>query len=282
RLKHMIPQSVRTPSAAGVFYPADPRQLQILIRDLLSAIEAPHSIQGPIIGGIVPHAGYRYSGTVASQLYVSIHSLHPQRVILIGPSHYQYFGYNAVYDGTVFSTPLGHLGVDQSFAEKLCQHPLMTLSSEGHGKEHAIEIQLPFLQEIYSHPYSIVPITMGNQRQETTKKLAHALLETWESDQIVLASSDLSHFYEYQKAVAMDCRFYDLLVRADIESLWGALNCHEIEACGFGPVMTLLQVAKSLGIGDIKILACGNSGDVTMDRNTVVGYLSALIYGVSE
>lgn len=277
----MSRQSVRKPSAAGLFYPAEPSQLQQTIKDLLNAIEKPHSIEYPVFGGIVPHAGYQYSGPVASHIYAAISHLQPQRIILIGPSHYQYFGYNAVYNGAAFNTPLGSIDVDQSFAEKLCRHPLVTLDSEGHGKEHAIEIQLPFLQEIYSHTFSIIPVTMGNQRQETTRKLADALLETWESNQIILASSDLSHFYDYEKAVAMDSRFYDLLVQADVEGLWKALNCHEIEACGFGPVMALLQVVKTLGIQDIQILACGNSGDVTAEKNTVVGYISALIFGVS-
>lgn len=273
---------IRKPSAAGTFYPAQEDLLRQTVEILLQDFGSPQPIAAPVLGGIVPHAGYTYSGFVARYTYHAIHTLRPTRIFLIGPSHFQHFPGCSVYDGDAFQTPLGEIPVDTELAARLSSNPLLVHSNMGHRQEHALEVQLPFLQIIYHHQYKIVPIAMGEQTPETVTQLVDILGDVWEEHQLVLASSDLSHYYSYEKAVTMDTRFHQLLSKRDISGLWKALDRHEIEACGFGPVMVLLGLASKLGFSRIKILKYGNSGDVTNDRTMVVGYVSAIISGDQE
>lgn len=270
---------IRKPSAAGGFYPAQAKQLRQTVENLLLGFEGELPTAAPILGGVVPHAGYPYSGFVARYTYNAIRALRPTRIFLIGPSHFRYFPGCSVYDGDAFRTPLGEIPVDTELVSRLRPKPPMVLSNIGHGQEHALEVQLPFLQVIYHHGYKIVPIAMGEQKSETVDRLVDILGNVWEEHQLILASSDLSHYYSYEKAMAMDTRFHQLLSKQDIPGLWKALDRHEIEACGFGPVMVLLGLAAKLGFSRMKVLKYGNSGDVTNDRSTVVGYVSAIISG---
>jgi len=272
---------IRKPTAAGLFYPAQANRLQRTVETLLQDSRISGEITSPILGGVVPHAGYLYSGFVAGYTYAAINTLKPARILLIGPSHYQYFPGCSIYDGDAFRTPLGEMAVDTEFAAQLSSSPPLILSEIGHRQEHALEVQLPFLQTIYHHQCRIVPIAMGDQAPDTVDRLVDVLTDHWDEQQLILASSDLSHYYSYEKAVAMDTRFYQLLGKSDLPGLWKALDRHEIEACGFGPIMVLLGLAQNLGFSRVEILKYGNSGDVTEDRSTVVGYVSAIVSGVN-
>ncbi|MCF7802729.1 MAG: AmmeMemoRadiSam system protein B [Candidatus Marinimicrobia bacterium] len=273
----MPQQHIRTPAVAGQFYPEDATELTQLIKAQLASAED-HEVSGSrILGGIVPHAGIRFSGEVAAHTYRSIQSIKPETVILIGPSHREYFPYISVYSGDGFKTPLGTVPIDRDLRDKITSEGGIKSAKGGHGEEHALEVQIPFLQTIYTHDYSILPVTMGDQSRENVELLA-AVIGKYRTDKmLVVSSSDLSHFYSARKAELMDNRFAELVESLEVDDLWNALDQHEIEACGFGPVLTLLTFARERGATKCEILRYAHSGDVTGDTRRVVGYLAAII-----
>jgi len=270
---------IREPVVAGAFYPADPSKLSRQIEKLLRSVTPVKEPRPYQIGAVVPHAGYRYSGPVAAYSYSAISSYNPKDVILVGPSHREYFLGCSVFNGDAVKTPLGEVPVNNSLVEKLVHSDdSVNAGQQGHSAEHALEVQLPFLQSIYNHKFTVTLITMGDQSRKTVQTLARALKSIWKQEILVLASSDLSHYYSYDKAVAMDSTFGNLVERYDIQGLWRAMERHEVEACGFGPVMTLLKLGEYLGNKESEIYRYMNSGDVTGDRKQVVGYLAAGVY----
>ncbi len=274
----MATKIIRQPSVAGIFYPDKSEELESLINSYIDAatISLPEDILP--LGGVVPHAGYSFSGKIAAYLYKAIANLLPKRVILIGPSHYHHFKQCSIYNGGAFRTPFGIIEVDAAYSRCLSAHHNIVMDDMGHGREHSLEVQLPFLQHIFYHDFPIVPIAMGNQYPETIDQLVDALCDCWENGQIVLASSDLSHYYSYEKAIVMDTTFTELLCAKDLPGLWDALKQHRIEACGFGPIMVLLELGNRLTSAGVDALKYANSGDITEEKSHVVGYLSALIY----
>jgi len=275
----MFNSDVRSPAVAGLFYPDDPDSIQKVLQGFLRDVRVDLDLEMPIRGVVAPHAGYPYSGPVAAYAYKAIAGLKPSRVIIIGPSHRLHFNGASIFNGEAFATPLGEVTIDTEYASRLQEFPGIILQKNGHKDEHSIEVQIPFLQHIYSHEFRIVPIALGSQDSETIQNLATALKETWEENTLIIASSDLSHFYDYNKAMLMDSAFADLLESNDIQGLWNAINEHRIEACGFGGVLTLLHVLDSWEQTNIQILKLANSADESGERDRVVGYLSAVMQG---
>lgn len=275
----MFNSDVRSPAVAGLFYPDEPDSIRQQLQGFLREAHANLDANMPIRGVVVPHAGYPYSGSVAAYAYNAISALKPARVIILGPSHRLHFRGAAIFDGEAFATPLGEVTIDNDFADRLQEFDGVLLQKNGHDNEHSIEVQLPFLQHIYSHDFRIVPVAFGSQDSETIQQVATALKETWEEQNLIIASSDLSHFYDYNKAMIMDSTFADLVESNDIPGLWDAINEHRIEACGFGGVLTLLHVLNSWEQKNIEILKLANSADASGDRDRVVGYLSAVVQG---
>jgi len=271
---------IREPVVAGMFYPRDRGALVNQLESLFARIDEPaERSEEHLIGAVVPHAGYSYSGPVAAYAYQVLQKVRPQQIIIIGPSHREYFQGCSVYTGDIVRTPLGDVTVDSALGRKIAEFDGIHYGPQGHLEEHAIEVQIPFLQHIYSHEFSVVMITMGEQSTQTVNKLAKAIHENWSEKVLLLASSDLSHYYQYDKAKAMDSRFEELLNSYDIKGLWNALDRHEIEACGFGPIITLLNVGQKFTSPHAKVFKSLNSGDITGERARVVGYLSAGVYG---
>lgn len=270
---------VRRPAVAGLFYPSKSQDLQEKIRIFLRNAEFDIAQDIPIIGIISPHAGYDYSGPVAGFAYKSIASLQPERIIIIGPSHRKFFKGCSVCDIDMFETPLGEVPVDRHYSDMLSRFEGIQLTDSGHKEEHSLEVQLPFLQTIYHHPFSIVPIAMGSQDPQSVEDIANALFETWDENQLLVVSTDLSHFYSDEKAIAMDSTFSKLLADQNIPGLWNALNNHRIEACGFGGVVVLLEILQRFHEHRLNVLQYAHSGDVTGDMKKVVGYLAAVAQG---
>jgi len=277
----MEKQIIRDPVVAGMFYPKDRGALMRQIESLLNDVDASEESSENLIGAVVPHAGYSYSGPVAAYAYRALQKIRPQHIIIVGPSHREYFKGCSVYNGEIARTPLGDVSLDISLGGKIASFEGIQNSERGHLQEHAIEVQIPFLQSIYSHDFSVVMITMGEQSIQTVNALAEAIHQIWSEDMLLLASSDLSHYYQYDKAKAMDSRFAELIERYDTEGFWKALERHEIEACGFGPVMTLLELGKLITTPRIEVYESLNSGDITGERAQVIGYLSAGVYGTN-
>ncbi len=268
---------VRPTAVAGSFYPADRAELQKTV-DMLLANARSQTAAGHIWAIIAPHAGYAYSGAVAANAYALLKGRKIERVVVISPSHYDSFPFAAVYDGDAYSTPLGTVPVDKAFAAKLAATtPRLKLSSRGHlisadQREHALEVQLPWLQRTLGD-FQLVPIVMGDQSYETSRAVGVALANMIHSrDTLIVASSDLSHFHPYAEATAMDRKLLRSIEQLDYFSLSRNVTARVWEACGAGPIVAAMIAAERLGGSKPILLKYANSGDITSDRNRVVGY----------
>lgn len=273
---------IREPAVAGMFYPADPERLRRDVDDLLAgAPPPPADAHARML--MSPHAGYPYSGAIAAAGFRWLGARTVRTVIMIGPSHVEYFDFTSVWAGDAFRTPLGDVTVDTDLARRLADHsPSIRLSDHGHVQpglsrgEHGIEVQLPFLQRV--HPgASIVPVVMGDQRWDHCEDLGRALAAECGPEDVILASSDLSHFYDGTRADALDTRFLETLATLEARDLHDAVVDGRCEACGAGPVVASLIGAGASDPRQYHLLARGNSGDITGDRSSVVGYASAVV-----
>ena len=268
--------NVRPPAVAGTFYPADPRELAKMVDGFLSRA-APPPLEN-VVALVAPHAGYIYSGTVAAYSYALLKNRKVQRVVVIAPSHYEAFPFASVYDGAAYATPLGRVPVDQAFAARLAKkNPRLRLSDAGHtpsgGRaEHALEVQLPFLQRTLGE-FQLVPVVMGEQSYKSSRALGVALAELiQDSSTLIVASSDLSHYHPYEEAVNLDRKTLRSVEAFDYLNLGRNLERHVWEACGGGPIVAAMIAAERLGASQPKLLKYANSGDTTGDRRRVVGY----------
>lgn len=275
-------QKVRPASVAGQFYPADPVELAGIMDQLLAHIGTP-PVAGSIFGVIVPHAGYPYSGPVAAHTYAALKGRNWNRVVVIAPSHYEGFGFTSVYDGDAYETPLGKVPVDREFAGKLAQaHPSICFSESGHGSsqqraEHALEVQLPWLQRVLGS-VSLVPVIMGDQSYQNCRALGVALAELISAggDTLIVASSDLSHFHTHNQAVRMDHRALNALEAWDYFTLARNFEARVWEACGGGPIVATMIAAERMGANQAQVLKYAHSGNVSGDFERVVGYAAGL------
>lgn len=273
---------VRPAAVAGSFYPADATELQKSVDEMLAGAQGT-PVQGQLWALIAPHAGYPYSGPIAAQAYAQLKGRKFSRVVVIAPSHYEAFDFASVYDGDAYTTPLGRIPVDKEFAAKLATaSPLLKLSSRGHTpagnqSEHALEVQLPFLQRTLGE-FQLVPVVMGDQSYEICRALGVALAKLIRTpDTLIVASSDLSHFHTYDQAVALDRKPLKAVQEWDYYSLAHNLAARVWEACGGGPIVAAMIAAERLGATQAAVLKYANSGDATGDHSRVVGYGAAVL-----
>lgn len=275
---------IRTAAVAGSFYPGDPRALKRDIESFLAKVPTPKAAGRPL-ALIEPHAGYMYSGQVAAYGYRLIRGMNIRTVAVLSPSHMEYFPFASVFDGEAYETPLGRVEVDKDAARAIVASDpeRIRMSARGHShpgshrQEHALEVQLPFLQSVLSD-FRIVPVVMGDQDWQICSALGHALApHMTRHDFLVVVSSDLSHFHGYEKANTMDGLFCGLLADMDAARLYEAVRKDECEACGAGPVIASLIAGERAGASACRILHAVNSGDITGDHHSVVGYASAVI-----
>jgi AmmeMemoRadiSam system protein B len=273
-----VARTVRPPAVAGMFYPAHPRTLRRDVEGMLEAASGiPRRSTGAILGAVVPHAGYPYSGRTAAAAYQALKEVDFETAVFVGPSHRESFRGSSVFSGGAYATPLGEVGVDLELAARLASAGgSVSASMAGHRQEHAIEVQLPFLQVIKPKA-RMVAITMGGQGQESCRDLASALSDVMRDRSIVLlASSDLSHYHPYDEALRLDKTVEELIRTFQPERLQDELLQDRVEACGGGPIVTVMMATRANGAGTATILHVCNSGDVTGDHSGVVGYLSAI------
>jgi AmmeMemoRadiSam system protein B/AmmeMemoRadiSam system protein A len=269
--------TVRQPAVAGQFYPASPDELRRMIDDDLSQAVVP-PLSGNLVAIVAPHAGYIYSGKVAAHSYAILKGKKFDRVVVIAPSHFEAFPFASVYDGDAYATPFGNVPVDKDFAAKLAKsNSLIQLSSRGHAPaqeqgEHALEVQLPFLQRVLAD-FKLVPIVMGDQNYEIERALGLSLAKLVKgTNTLIVASSDLSHYHTYDEATKMDHKTLKAISEWDYLSLSQNFERRIWEACGGGPIVSTMMAAERLGANQAKILKYANTGDVTGDRSRVVGY----------
>ncbi len=269
---------VRKPAVAGLFYPADSKKLRSEIELLLSVAE-PDIELNKIFGLIAPHAGYIYSGRTAAYAYNLVQNKKYKKVIIISPSHREYFPGACVYEGDAFETPLGIVNVDVEVAARIVSgSKLIFKGLSGHREEHAIEVQIPFLQYVLDE-FKIIPIVMGDQRKIFIEELARKISEVADEDTLIVASSDLSHYHAKYEAFDLDTVVEENIKKFDFENLYLALESKKCEACGGGPIIAMMKAAKLLNKTNSVVLNRSDSSDVSGDDVQVVGYLSAAIYG---
>lgn len=267
---------IRKPAVAGMFYPANKSRLEEEL-DLLNSM-VPVNELNDIFGIVVPHAGYIYSGKTAAYAYKLLVDKTIKNIFIVSPSHREYFNGISVYDGDAYETPLGVVPVNSSLAQKLTEgSEFIKLSSQGQMQEHAVEVQIPFLQKILND-FQIIPIVMGDQSSLLIEELAKSLAKVVDNESIVIASSDLSHYYSKAEAFEKDSIVEEKIKQFDIEGLLNSIDTGKCEACGAGPILVLLKSAQLKGYNKAEVLNRSDSGDITGDHNEVVGYLSAVIY----
>ena len=269
---------VREPAVAGAFYPSDARVLKRQIRGFLDSVDQ-KGIEGEVVALISPHAGYMYSGQVAAFGYKLLEGSDFHKVIVIAPSHRAYFDGASVYNKTGYKTPLGVVPIDVDLCNRIiAQTRTVDYHAQAHSEEHSLEVQVPFLQ-IVLEEFELVPIVMGSQGFDTCKTLSDAIVKAIGDEKaLIIASSDLSHFHNYDRAVSLDRIVLDDINGFDPKGLAVDLEKQKCEACGGGPIITALLTAKKWGANKAKVLKYANSGDVTGDRIRVVGYAAAAVY----
>ena len=272
-----ISVSVRLPAVAGLFYSSDKTELTKQVDTLLDEAN-PSPIHGELIALIVPHAGYQYSGHTAAHAFKLLKGRSYETVILVGPSHHEYFEGISVSASDSYRTPLGDVHIDTALRRALLERGKKILRSDiGHSSEHALEVQLPFLQRV-AGPMNILPIVMGDQGNDTCRYLSDVLSRIVEpGSTLLVASSDLSHYHSSDTADKLDSQVIEAVEQFDVDRLQTKLEANEVEACGGGPMVAVLSTARAVGADTAKILHVCNSGDINGDRKRVVGYMSAAL-----
>jgi AmmeMemoRadiSam system protein B/AmmeMemoRadiSam system protein A len=282
------PAHVRKPAVAGSFYPDNAGTLRRDIAGFLSNVSGSSPGGRPLVL-VEPHAGYMYSGQVAAYGYKLLQDRDINKVIVISPSHMEYFPFVSIFSGDAYETPLGRVPVDRPMGNVLASKSrLIRMSERGHiqhhlpRREHALEVQLPFLQCMLED-FEIIPIVMGDQNWEACSALGEALGPLLKEDNtLIVASSDLSHFHSYGEAETLDGVFCRLLEGMDPRKLYDSVQEDECEACGAGIVVASLIAAQRAAARTCRVLYKANSGDVTGDRSSVVGYAAAVVMNGSE
>ena len=253
--------SIRPAAVAGMFYTGDPAQLRAEVQSMLAEVAvtapAPKAI-------IVPHAGYIYSGPIAASAFAQLIPAKNkiQRVVLLGPCHHVPLSGLATSSADYFETPLGSIPIDRKLSDKLTQLPQVQEFDQTHAQEHSLEVQLPFLQQILDE-FTLLPLVVG----DASSTEVHEVLEAvWGGDEtLIVISSDLSHYHDYNTAQSMDARTCEA-----IENL-NAKHIHYEQACGRNPVLGLLLSARKHNL-KVTTLDLRNSGDTAGSKDKVVGY----------
>lgn len=255
-------ESTRPAAVAGMFYSDHAAELRKQLGEFLE--KSTHPELDHVRAIIVPHAGYVYSGQTAACAYklLADQSHPPKRIYLLGPAHRVWFEGVALADYTAFQTPLGKYPVDRAKIQDMTEKsPLFKTLNPPHLPEHSLEVQLPFLQSIYAN-IPLVPMLFGEVDPLAVGQLLNAILEPGD---LIIVSSDLSHFHDNQTAHKIDRHFLETLLNADQS------GASKGEACGQGPILALMTIAKARNWAP-HLLDYRTSGDVAGDPQRVVGY----------
>ena len=265
---------VRQPAVAGQFYPGQPAQLLAAVRSLLAAAET--AVPGPAVAAIAPHAGYVYSGRTAAEVFARLEV--PRRCIVLAPNHTGVCAAaqgGSVYALGSFVTPAGEVPVDETAAAALlAQCDLLEDDPAAHAREHAVEVELPFL--LARRPdVRIVPVVLAWSDWPRTRALAEALaavVRGADGPTLLLASSDMNHYESAAVAAKKDALALAQVVRLDGEKLLEVTRRHEVTMCGRVPAAAVLHAAQLLGAAAAEVVHYSHSGMVTGDDSAVVSY----------
>ena len=267
--------AVREPAVAGYFYPRSPETLRQEIRNYTTQPAEKLSA----LACVVPHAGYMYSGHVAGAVYGRLHL--PRHFVILCPNHTGYGRPLAVMTEGAWQTPLGQAQIDRELAQALCLAcPLLEEDDMAHRGEHAIEVQLPFLQAALSE-FSFVPIAVGTAKYEPLQALGDAMAGVLQgqADKVMLiSSSDMNHYEPDDVTRVKDRKAIDQILALNPRGLYDVVMEESISMCGFGPTVATLTAAKLLGATSAEVIKYATSADVSGDRSAVVGYAGVVIY----
>lgn len=276
---------VRSPAAAGTFYPSEAEDLKRAVSDSLSDEYGPRGdvVTGPldrVVGAIVPHAGYVYSGPVACHSYAAISSSDPELFIIIGPNHWGLGRDVATASDCTWETPLGVVEVDSAAAREL------GVGDDGiapdffaHAKEHSIEVQVPMLQALFREGFKILPISMTDQEHDTAVAVGRRVARVARSRRtMVLGSSDLTHYEPNEFAHAQDAALVETMLHMDVEGFYRVLEEKKVTACGYGAIAAAMIACSELGASRGTLLRYATSGDVSGETDSVVGYASVVFH----
>jgi AmmeMemoRadiSam system protein B len=272
---------VRPSPIAGTWYPGQAEDLRASIARYLRDAVVPE-IPGEVIGVIAPHAGYRYSGQIAAYAFQCLRGMQPEVIAVLSPMHHPYPAPLYTSGHQAYATPLGELPIDGASLEalrtQLNQQANIELDRVRRDPEHALEIELPFLQYVIPSPFQLLPIMVRDQSARTAQALGAALAAVLRRKHFLLvASSDLSHFYTDEAARRLDQHMLSKIEAFDPAGVLAAEAEGAGFACGRGAIASVLWAAKELGADKVQVLKYGNSGQMTGDWDRVVGYAAAVI-----
>lgn len=267
---------VRHPAVAGRFYPRDPDALREEVGAYLSQPSKHRLIRA--IGCIAPHAGYIYSGHVAGSVFARLEV--PELCLIMCPNHTGMGRPLAIMSEGEWQTPLGEVPIDTAFAAALKRHcPLLEEDSTAHRNEHAAEVELPFLQATQRN-LRFVPIALGTGQFELLEILGNAIGDAvgeCASRVLMVASSDMNHYESDAVTRIKDHKAIAPILALDPRGLYNVVTQEQVSMCGFGPAVAMLTAAKKLGAKSAELVKYATSGDVSGDRDLVVGYAGMIV-----
>jgi len=267
----MTATPVRHPAVAGRFYPRDRETLREEVRSYLS--QSPSQKPVCAFGCIVPHAGYVYSGHVAGAVFAGLEI--PELCIVMCPNHTGVGRPLAIMSEGTWESPLGDVSIESNFATALKKRcALLQEDSTAHHSEHAVEVELPLLQ-MRQPQLKFVPIVLGTGQLEPLEELGLALADVivaLTQHVLIVASSDMNHYESDAITRVKDAIAIETILRLDARALYEVVTQQHISMCGFGPALAMLTAAKKLGATTAELIKYATSGDISGDRNTVVGY----------
>jgi len=265
---------VRHPAVAGRFYPDDPA---VLLSEVRSYLE-PQRETLAAIGCIAPHAGYMYSGHVAGAVYAALEV--PRRCIVMCPNHTGRGKPLAIMSAGAWETPLGNVAIDSGLAQALkASFPLLTEDAEAHRAEHAVEVQMPFLQ-VCRGEFSFVPIALGTRQFEVLRALGEVVADVVAKEQtpvLLIASSDMNHYENDAITRVKDHKAIERILELDPAGLFEVVMKEDISMCGFGPAVAMLTAARRLGAKRAELIRYATSGDINGEHDRVVGYAGVVV-----
>ncbi len=274
--------TIRRPTVAGQFYEGDAEALRAQIKNCFLHKIGPQKLPEVnlnskprnIVGLICPHAGYMYSGPVAASAFYELAlDGKPDTVVLLGPNHTGYGGALSLMNEGVWRTPLGDIEINTEIANQITQETsLIDVDELAHRREHSIEVQLPFLQFLYGNAFKIVPICFLMQDYDSAVEVGMALEEVLDAtNTVVIASSDMTHYEPAKTAAAKDQAALKAVTDMDAKRFYETVEAKNVTACGYAPITALITYANGV-CAKAELLNYHNSGDITGDHSSVVGY----------
>jgi AmmeMemoRadiSam system protein B len=269
---------LRHPAVAGRFYPDDPEELRAEVQAYLAPTGSKDSAPIRAVGCIAPHAGYMYSGHVAGAVFARIEI--PQLCIVMCPNHTGMGRALSIMSEGIWETPLGEVAIHDGFASALKRRfPALEEDAAAHRAEHAVEVELPFLQSLQPE-LRLVPIALGTGRLEVLEQLGLALADVIAEHKepvLIVASSDMNHYESDAATRIKDHKAVERILTLDPRGLHEVVTQQDISMCGYGPTVAMLTAARQLGAKSAELVKYATSGDISGDRDRVVGYAGIVV-----